>query len=612
MSMKLALLFSAIVSSHGLQLQQQQQVHEMKTKNNQIVRQPEQFQLFPSPPSKNHRIGIVSGFTCDGDLDSAENNNKCNHPLRKTIREYGIRNRKEYAEKHGWGVHFEESTLATGKLIEPEFNKLLMIRKYLPQYDWLLWMDDDAMFLDMEPDYSQCYNLAKENHHLILSRDGVLNRTFPDDHRSLNSGVMWLRSSPWMLQFIDELLMIGEGSTEFNTLISTRASKNPNHERHHLHTATSGEQDFIGLVLKAHNWLDKVAPLSVSMQAIVREDAGKFKENYMRGEVKPMAVHFAGCFSNAEQCEAAFKLLTGFMKEPKLGKSSCPIERHWSKGAAFDKSAAGTQLKSEAACLQKEHIKKHVDAISEKPSFSQLMREGIDSAFKLVRSSCPPVKFIEPMRVRDDLGKMLNQLGLHGVGVEVGVQRGLYTKALLENWRNASLYVQVDLWEQQDNYNDIANKPKNTQQTYMQESCSSAELMKQKGYVSEVVQCKDFSTECVKHFPDSSIDFVYIDARHDRQGVLEDLQAYWPKIKNGGVIAGHDYMEQFEVALRGNQDWSINGDGSRDESGRVVRGAVNDFFSGVLPDAPKDLQDCPRQPVITYREGKYNTWVVRK
>lgn len=132
--------------------------------------------------------------------------------------------------------------------------------------------------------------------------------------------------------------------------------------------------------------------------------------------------------------------------------------------------------------------------------------------------------------------------------------------------------------------------------------------------MKKIIQCKDFSTECVKEFEDASIDFVYIDARHDRKGVLEDLQAYWPKVKMGGVIAGHDYIEQFEVdELPGHMDWTLNGDGSKDETGRVVLGAVNDFFSGILPDSLKDLQDCPRQPVVTYREKRTDpSWIVRK
>jgi hypothetical protein len=40
---------------------------------------------------------------------------------------------------------------------------------------------------------------------------------------------------------------------------------------------------------------------------------------------------------------------------------------------------------------------------------------------------------------------------------------------------------------------------------------------------------------------DNSVDFVFIDADHTYEGVLEDIKAWLPKIKKGGWIGGHDY-----------------------------------------------------------------------
>lgn len=51
------------------------------------------------------------------------------------------------------------------------------------------------------------------------------------------------------------------------------------------------------------------------------------------------------------------------------------------------------------------------------------------------------------------------------------------------------------------------------------------------------------STAAAARFPDNSLDFVYLDARHDLAGVVADIHAWWPKVKPGGVFAGHDYAE---------------------------------------------------------------------
>ena len=51
---------------------------------------------------------------------------------------------------------------------------------------------------------------------------------------------------------------------------------------------------------------------------------------------------------------------------------------------------------------------------------------------------------------------------------------------------------------------------------------------------------------CVTLMP-RSVDFVYIDARHDYKGAMEDIKAWWPKLKKGGLLSGHDFLgEQVE------------------------------------------------------------------
>lgn len=49
------------------------------------------------------------------------------------------------------------------------------------------------------------------------------------------------------------------------------------------------------------------------------------------------------------------------------------------------------------------------------------------------------------------------------------------------------------------------------------------------------------SVEASKLYKDESLDFVFIDGAHDYDNVKNDVNAWYPKVKNGGIIAGHDY-----------------------------------------------------------------------
>lgn len=48
------------------------------------------------------------------------------------------------------------------------------------------------------------------------------------------------------------------------------------------------------------------------------------------------------------------------------------------------------------------------------------------------------------------------------------------------------------------------------------------------------------SPEAAKLFDDESIDFCFIDGAHDFKSVRCDVSVWLPKIRHGGVLAGHD------------------------------------------------------------------------
>ena len=78
------------------------------------------------------------------------------------------------------------------------------------------------------------------------------------------------------------------------------------------------------------------------------------------------------------------------------------------------------------------------------------------------------------------------------------------------------------------------------------------ELVKEKlttPFPSRAKVVRNFSLEASRLVPDSSLDFVYIDGRHDLAGVTEDLTAWWPKLCPGGLLGGHDWIGHGDASL---------------------------------------------------------------
>jgi predicted O-methyltransferase YrrM len=155
-------------------------------------------------------------------------------------------------------------------------------------------------------------------------------------------------------------------------------------------------------------------------------------------------------------------------------------------------------------------------------------------------------------------------------GAEVGVQTGFHSEILLRNWKPCTRFYLIDLWAQQQNYAAVANVEDNVQQQYLQAAKTAVAA-----YQNKTTFLQMTSLEAAGQLPDHSLDFVYIDARHDYCGVKEDLNAYWPKLRPGGILAGHDFMNNEEVKIHAPQmDWGLCMDGSRNEG--AVKAALHE------------------------------------
>ena len=191
------------------------------------------------------------------------------------------------------------------------------------------------------------------------------------------------------------------------------------------------------------------------------------------------------------------------------------------------------------------------------------VRRGVKAARRSVRRMYNRryrftyAKRITRVPARDELPALLNARGLLGKGVEIGVKTGKYSDELLRNWRGEQL-ISVDPWTSVDwdEYVDRSNVSQDEFDRYYQMTC---ERLAAYGERSDIWRMT--SVEAAKRVPDHSLDFAYIDARHDYESVKEDIAAWGAKVRPGGILAGHDYV-----------------DGDFPEGEFYVKSAVNEFF----------------------------------
>lgn len=138
------------------------------------------------------------------------------------------------------------------------------------------------------------------------------------------------------------------------------------------------------------------------------------------------------------------------------------------------------------------------------------------------------------MNNRNELPNLLNQLNFR-VGVEIGTFKGGFAKTILDTW-SGKIYL-VDVWRalSTSEYDDATSTLHN--QTAFYDTMKSIE-----GYEDRAFMLRMKGEFAVELFDDESLDFVYIDANHAYESVKKDMELWFPKLKKGGLFAGHDYL----------------------------------------------------------------------
>lgn len=120
------------------------------------------------------------------------------------------------------------------------------------------------------------------------------------------------------------------------------------------------------------------------------------------------------------------------------------------------------------------------------------------------------------------------------IGVEIGVAFGGHSEAMLRQSQIKKLYG-VDPYRHFKDYNDPMNLPQPEFDALYEFTKSRLALF---GDRFEAV--RETSVVAATAFKDQ-VDFVYIDALHTYNGVKDDLELWFSKVVDGGIVGGHDY-----------------------------------------------------------------------
>lgn len=129
----------------------------------------------------------------------------------------------------------------------------------------------------------------------------------------------------------------------------------------------------------------------------------------------------------------------------------------------------------------------------------------------------------------------INMLKASGKQNMTGIQIGCYAGQSTEFFINSELFELfycIDPWTNGYDAKDEANNSVEQAEKVFDEKFKNNK---------KIIKIKEYSWNAINNFQDESIDFIYIDGNHQYDAVKKDLELYYPKIKNGGIISGHDY-----------------------------------------------------------------------
>jgi hypothetical protein len=141
------------------------------------------------------------------------------------------------------------------------------------------------------------------------------------------------------------------------------------------------------------------------------------------------------------------------------------------------------------------------------------------------------------IQYRNHIPALMLSLGLPMTGAELGIAEGQYSRDLLAGGLE-KLYM-VDLWATIKNQTGDIAQPQEWHDMNMKGA-----LARVAKYGDKAVILRGITWEMAYQVPDESLGLLHLDAGHLYSEVMNDLQAWFPKLVDGGLCTGHDYLNR--------------------------------------------------------------------